>query len=69
VNFDVEQFQQSFGTCKIVVSLSLIFRSSLLYTEVWKIRCGLPAHQKVSLRILIIYQWSVVMTCCHYVIF
>ena len=31
---DVKQFQQSFDTCKIVVSLLEIFKSSLLYIEV-----------------------------------
>jgi len=48
VNFDVEQFQQSFVTCKIVVSLLEIFKSSLLYIEMWKRRCWLSAHQKES---------------------
>jgi len=34
VNFDVEQFQERFGTCKIVVRVFPIFRSSLFYIEV-----------------------------------
>jgi len=39
VNYDVKQFQQRFGSCKIVVSLLEIFKSSLLYIEIWKRRC------------------------------
>jgi len=48
VNFNVKQFQQSFGTCKIVVRVLQFFRSSLLYIEVWKRHCWLLAHQKRS---------------------
>jgi hypothetical protein len=47
----VEQFQQSFDTCKIVVSILEIFKSSLLYIEVWKRCCWLPAVKKSRLKL------------------
>ena len=45
MNFDVKQFQQSLGTCKLLYE-SLMSKQQVLYIEVWKIRWKLPAHQK-----------------------
>jgi len=50
---------QRFGTCKIVVRVLPIFRSSLLYIEVWEIRWKLLAHQnRVYVGVLSNHQWS-----------
>jgi len=60
VNFDVKQFQQRFGTYKVVVRVLPIFMSSLLYIEVWNIRWKLPTRQKS-------HCWSLIkssMICC-----
>jgi hypothetical protein len=68
--FDAEQFQMSFGICKIVVWVLQFSKSSLLYIEVWKRRCWLLAHQKKSslkldqitndlLPDLVIVQWMI----------
>jgi len=59
VNFDAQQFLQSFGTSKLLVSLFTIFKSSLLYIEVWKRRWWLTTHQKESLLKLDNHQWYV----------
>jgi len=59
VNFDLKQFEQSFGTCKFVVSHLKIFKFLLLYIEVWKRRYWLPAHQKQSFETWSNYQWFV----------
>jgi len=44
--FDAEQFQQRFNAFKLLLSLLQFSKSSLIYIEVWKRRCELPAHQK-----------------------
>ena len=59
VNFDVKQFQQSVGTCKIVVRVLQFFMSSLLYIEVWKRSFWLPTRQKESFEAWSNHQWSV----------
>ena len=56
--FDAEQYQQSFDTYKLLFSLSQFSKSSLLYIEVWKRRCELPAHQKESFEAWSNHQWS-----------
>ena len=58
--FDVKQFQQSFGTCKIVIWVLLSnCRSSLLYIEVWKDQFHTNDQIK-SFEAWSNHQWSVV---------
>ena len=51
MNFEEKTFQQSFGTCKIVVRVLESFKSSFLYIEVWKRRCWLQHINKIHLKL------------------